>query len=134
MTSWQATADKQTYKDAVTAIEAIEPPAVGFARPSEYRNTLAQLGAVTKQNNTILLIVTELTEKINLLQLQVQQLQQHVLKGKAPENLEASISELTTKLSKLKVEGTELTVPKKKGVLYVYKKPSNILEQEKARR
>ncbi|ASL69988.1 P2 [Jujube mosaic-associated virus] len=134
MTSWAYTAEKQSYKDAVAATESIEAPAVGFARPAEYRNTLASLGAVTKQNNTILVILTELTEKVNFLQLQVQQLQQQVLKGKAPENLEQSISDLSNKLAGLKVDGADSAIPKKKGVLYVYQKPSDILDREKARK
>nr|GFB22106.1 hypothetical protein [Tanacetum cinerariifolium] len=53
------------YQEAIQATEDIEPPAVGFAKTTDYKGGLAnQVNDVIKQNNTLLYLASKQSQKL----------------------------------------------------------------------
>lgn len=64
MSSYVITRSVASYKEAVKATEQIESPAVGFAKPSDFSGQILGIGAIIKQNNTQLQLLTQIAESL----------------------------------------------------------------------
>ncbi|AHI90953.1 hypothetical protein [Hibiscus bacilliform virus GD1] len=118
-----------SYKEAVAATEDIQPPAVGFAKPSDNVGAQSSSSVIIKQNNTIIQLLASLSEKVNTLETEVRHIK-NVFDSREP-----STSTLPTDLIE-KLEGLTLTDkqerPKeRKGTLFAFKDPYVILQEEK---
>ncbi|KAG6484111.1 hypothetical protein ZIOFF_060905 [Zingiber officinale] len=59
-----ANLDKKLHREAIGAVESLEPPALGFIRPSDYSNTIANGTAKNKQNNLQLQLLMQIAKDI----------------------------------------------------------------------
>lgn len=111
------------YKRALQAVESLEPPALGFIKPAEFRAGLPTASAaIQKQNNTIIQLLLQLFEKVNSLQAEVRTLR------KEPELPEEILDQITSKFNKLSI--TEAP-SEPRGKILVHKDPVKIFEEEK---
>lgn len=51
-----------SYKEALLATESIEPPGIGFAKPSEYQGAVSGNSTIIKQNNIQIQLLVQITE------------------------------------------------------------------------
>lgn len=58
--NYATTNTTQAYRDAVAATEQIEPPSLGFIRPSEFQGPTSGSSAIIKQNNTQLQLLVQI--------------------------------------------------------------------------
>ncbi|QBA88840.1 ORF2 [Aglaonema bacilliform virus] len=109
------------YQEAITATNAIEEPAIGFAKPADF--TGAQLGTkcVIKQNNLQIELLAKILSEVT----KVKEVLEQIKKEKAKEIPE----DLITGLKNLKLGPTK----EKSGLLRVYKNPKTLLEAEKSK-
>nr|GEZ12753.1 TPA: orf y [Tanacetum cinerariifolium] len=91
------------YQEAIQATEDIEPPAVGFARTSDYKG----VNVVIKQNNTLLYLASKQSQKLIELEEKFDRLKQRVHtiieKEIQPADLEDSISSLAKRLDNFSI-------------------------------
>ncbi|QED42802.1 ORF2 [Dioscorea badnavirus A] len=114
---------KLSYQEAVSVTEDLEPPALGFAKPSDHKGSVSSLsGAVIKQNNTIIQLLVSLHEKVDSLEDKVRRLEA----GKVSITEEIT-NDLVSRISKLKLG--DRPVPKK-GKLLVNRDPRLIIKEE----
>nr|UUL70695.1 P2 [Taro bacilliform virus]WIF19198.1 virion-associated protein [Taro bacilliform virus] len=99
------------YLKALEETKSLGEPAVGFYEVPTTVGTTTGLSTILKQNNAIIHLLISLHEKVDKL------------------SSKASVDDLATKLSKLKIE--EKPVVKPKSPFYVYKSPRLILEEER---
>ncbi|KAG6537014.1 hypothetical protein ZIOFF_002092 [Zingiber officinale] len=103
-----------------------KPPALGFIKPSEYSNTIANGVAVIKQNNLQLQLLTQIAESIQEIRDDLKGIINYQRKKEGTPTLP---EELITKLSNLSLGSGER--PKEsKGKLLIFKDPLKILQQE----
>ncbi|KAD6118948.1 hypothetical protein E3N88_10219 [Mikania micrantha] len=126
--NWNITAQSESYKQTIEAVESIETPAVGFSKASGVGTTTQQTGITIKQNNFIIQAVINLLEELKTVKEDVKELRQEVRKGKAVAENEQFLEELNKKLEKLSIGGEKLHKPK--GPYYVFKDPYRILKEE----
>ncbi|KAD3066934.1 hypothetical protein E3N88_34814 [Mikania micrantha] len=127
--NWVITAQSESYKQTIEAVDSIEVPAVGFSKSSGVGTTTQQTGITIKQNNFIIQAITNLLEEVKSVKEDVKELRQEFQKGKASaiEN-EQLLEELNKKLETLTIGGEKLHKPK--GPYYVFKDPYKILKEE----
>lgn len=124
--SYINTASTSAYKEALTATEQIEEPALGFVKPRDHNREGIQrsVTAVTKQNNTLIQLVVNLHEKINTLEEKIEKLR------KEPLQSTGISADLITKLENLTIQEREK--PKEpRGKRLVFKDPLEIIKAEK---
>lgn len=64
--TYQQTASSSTYIEALQATENLEPPALGFVKPSEgAKGAIGSSLALIKQNNTIIQLLVRVSEEID---------------------------------------------------------------------
>nr|GEX29331.1 TPA: orf y [Tanacetum cinerariifolium] len=100
------------YQEAIQATEDIEPPAVGFAKTTDYKEGLTnQVNAVIKQNNTLLYLSFKQSQKLIELEEKFDKLKQKVNtiieKEIQPADLEDSISSLAKRLNNFSISGLQ---------------------------
>lgn len=136
MSSLSKQLETKGYLTALSATESIEAPAVGFAKPSEPKTPFEGQKLLIKQNNTIIALLVNLQQQLQEAQEDIaiiKRVQAHIKEQPATsKELEGSIEELTKRIGGLNL-GANPIIPKKKGVIRVYKNPSDILRQEKGK-
>lgn len=129
--SWTQTSQSSTYQEGLKALESYEPPAVGFVRPKI--DTLSVLaGKIVKQNNFIIQLLVNISERIENCEENIKSLKAAVEKGKAPatEDFSKNLEHLTQQLDKIRVSEGVKPAPKESKI-YVHKDPYKIFEEEK---
>ncbi|GKF92195.1 hypothetical protein Tco_0278914, partial [Tanacetum coccineum] len=118
------------YVEAKQATEEIETPSIGFAAPSEFKEgTIKTLGALIKQNNTILYLLIKQGEEVKTIREELIKIKGR-LKGlkkqeAAPQEFGEAIADLTKRLEKVGI--SDKTLPKsKRGPIYVNQDPNKI--------
>nr|GEV72983.1 hypothetical protein [Tanacetum cinerariifolium] len=96
------------YQEAIQATKDIEPPAVGFAKTTDYKRGLTnQVNAVIKQNNTLLYLASKQSQKLIELEEKFDRLKQKVntiiKKEIRPADLEDTISNLAKRLDNFSI-------------------------------
>lgn len=121
------TSSSKEYLEALRATESIEPPAVGYTRPAEYKGLASAIASVQKQNNTIIQLFTQLFTQLAEIQGQIQSLRTEQSASAQSEQL---LDQVITKLGKLSLSEK---LPEKAGKLLVNKDPVLIYQEEKAK-
>lgn len=135
MSDWKRTAKIPAYIEAVKATETIEEPAVGFYKPSDSR--FAQNVVIIKQNNTIIQLLTKLTEEVADLKEDFGILKGTISRkpldnGKTKEDLSEYLENIQKKLENFHVGDPKPSASKtKKSLFYVFKDPQQIYEDAK---
>lgn len=119
------TSSSKEYLEALKATEFIEPPAVGYTRPAEYKGLASAIASVQKQNNTIIQLFTQLFTQLSEIQGQIQSLRTEQSTSAQSEQL---LDQVITKLGKLSIAEK---LPEKTGKLLVHKDPLIIFQEEK---
>lgn len=119
------TSSSKEYLEALRATESIEPPAVGYTRPAEYKGLASAIASVQKQNNTIIQLFTQLFTQLNTIQGEILSLKEE---QKTSVQQEALLDQVITKLGKLSISEK---LPEKTGKLLVHKDPVVIFQEEK---
>lgn len=112
----------EEYKRALQATEAIDPPAVGYIKPTE-KLALAVIN-LQKQNNTLTNLITQIFEKLTQIQTEVRSLKSQASPVAASDEL---LDKVITKLGKLSIADK---LPEKQGKLLVFKDPVLIYQEE----
>ena len=131
MNDWRITSQTEPYKNALTATESLEEPAVGFVKPSEV--TQRSTTAILKQNNTIIQLLVKISENLSDCKEAIRDIKRVVAEKSAGTSLDISksLEDLQKGFQKLSL-GEPIPKPKKKETpLYVYKDPRKIIEEEK---
>lgn len=135
MSDWKRTAKIPAYIEAVKATETIEEPAVGFYKPSDSR--FAQNVVIIKQNNTIIQLLTKLTEEVADLKEDFGILKGTISRkpldnGKTKEDLSEYLENIQKKLDNFYVGDPKPSTTKvKKSPFYVFKDPQQIYKDAK---
>lgn len=112
----------EEYKRALQATEAIDPPAVGYIKPTE---KLAQAVInLQKQNNTLTNLITQIFERLTQIQTEVRSLKSQTTSAATSDEL---LDKVITKLGKLSIADK---LPEKQGKLLVFKDPVLIYQEE----
>lgn len=119
------TSSSKEYLEALRSTEFIEPPAVGYTRPAEYKGLASAIASVQKQNNTIIQLFTQLFTQLNTIQGEILSLK---TEQKTSAQQEALLDQVITKLGKLSISEK---LPEKTGKLLVHKDPVTIFQEEK---
>ncbi|ATW01248.1 ORF2 protein [Dioscorea bacilliform RT virus 3] len=119
------TSSSKEYLEALRATESIEPPAVGYTRPAEYKGLASAIASVQKQNNTIIQLFTQLFTQLNTIQGEILSLK---TEQKTSAQQEALLDQVITKLGKLSISEK---LPEKTGKPLVHKDPVVIFQEEK---
>nr|WEX32082.1 putative nucleic acid binding protein [Dioscorea bacilliform SN virus] len=125
MSSHPPTSKSVEYLKALEVTESIEPPAVGYTRPAEYKGLASALASVQKQNNTLIQLFTQLFTQLNTLQGEVRSLRTEQSNSSKSDEL---LDQVITKLGKLSLSEK---LPEKTGKLLVHKDPVLIYQEEK---
>lgn len=112
----------EEYKRALQATEAIDPPAVGYIKPTE-KLALAVIN-LQKQNNTLTNLITQIFERLTQIQTEVRSLKSQASPATASDEL---LDKVITKLGKLSIADK---LPEKQGKLLVFKDPVLIYQEE----
>ncbi|GKE80012.1 hypothetical protein Tco_1550012 [Tanacetum coccineum] len=118
------------YIEAKQATEEIETPSIGFAAPFEFKEgTIKTLGAVIKQNNTILYLLVKQGEEVKSIREDLIEVKGRLKKLEkqeaAPQEFGEAIADLTKRLEKIGI--SDKVIPKsKQGPIYVNQDPSRI--------
>nr|AYH52621.1 ORF2 [Dioscorea bacilliform AL virus 2] len=114
---------KVSYVEALTLTEDIEPPAVGFGKPLEFKGSVSSYcGAIIKQNNTIIQLLVSLHEKVESIEERLRKVEKKEL------SLTTDLTnDLVSKISQIRLG--DKPIPKK-GVLLVDKDPLVIIREE----
>lgn len=121
------TSSSKEYLEALRSTESIEPPAVGYTRPAEYKGLASAIASVQKQNNTIIQLFTQLFTQLNTIQGEILSLK---TEQKTSVQQEALLDQVITKLGKLSISEK---LPEKTGKLLVHKDPVIIFQEEKSK-
>ncbi|ABI47982.1 ORF2 protein [Dioscorea bacilliform SN virus] len=121
------TSESKEYQLAIKATEAIEPPAVGYTRPADYKGLATAIASIQKQNNTLIQLFTQLFTQMSQLQTEVRSLR--IEQGSSAQT-DQLLDQVITKLGKLSIQDK---LPEKKGKLLVHKDPVIIYNEEKAK-
>ncbi|KAG6472668.1 hypothetical protein ZIOFF_070143 [Zingiber officinale] len=125
--SYTLSKNTNSYKEAIGVVESLETPALGFIRPGDYSNTIANGTAIIKQNNLQLQLLTQIAEGIQEIRDDLKSVLDYQRRKGGTSILP---DDLITKLSNLSLGPRER--PKEpKGRLLVFKDPLKILRQEK---
>lgn len=119
------TSNSQEYLEALKATESIEPPAVGYTRPADYKGLASAIASVQKQNNTIIQLFTQLFTQLTALKAEVRSLRTEASPSAQSDEL---LDKVITKLGKLSISDK---LPEKTGKLLVHKDPVIIYKEEK---
>lgn len=122
------TRSTDSYKEALKATEAIEPPSLGFLKTSDYSGTLSHQAAVIKQHNTQIQLLVQIAEDLKGIKSELQTIRE-LQQAKTP--ISQSLPEdLLSKLENLSLGPSER--PKEaKGKILVFKDPRKILSEAK---
>lgn len=112
----------EEYKRALQATEAIDPPAVGYIKPTE-KLALAVIN-LQKQNNTLTNLITQIFERLTQIQTEVRSLKSQTSPATTSDEL---LDKVITKLGKLSIADK---LPEKQGKLLVFKDPVLIYQEE----
>ncbi|GJV70064.1 Orf y [Tanacetum coccineum] len=104
------------YIEAKQATEEIEIPSIGFAVPSEFKEgTIKTLGAVIKQNNTILYLLIKQGEEVRTIREELIEVKNRLTKFEkqeaTPQEFGEAIADLTKRLEKQRKEMSQRRVP-----------------------
>ncbi|GKC22094.1 hypothetical protein Tco_1024244 [Tanacetum coccineum] len=104
------------YIEAKQATEEIETPSIGFIAPSEFKErTIKTLGAVIKQNNTILYLLVKKGEEVKSIRedlIEVKGRLKKIEKQEAvPQEFGEAIADLTKRLEKVGKKMNQRRVP-----------------------
>ncbi|KAG6472667.1 hypothetical protein ZIOFF_070142 [Zingiber officinale] len=125
--SYTLSKNTNSYKKAIRAIESLEPPALGFIRPGDYSNTIANGTTIIKQNNLQIQLLTQIAEGIQEIRDDLKSVLDYQRRKGGTSILP---DDLITKLPNLSLgQGEQPKEPK--GRLLVFKDPLKILLQEK---
>nr|WEX32079.1 putative nucleic acid binding protein [Dioscorea bacilliform SN virus] len=127
MSQHPPTSKSVEYLKALQETESIEPPAVGYTRPAEYKGLASALASVQKQNNTLIQLFTQLFTQLTALQGEVRSLRTERSNSAQTEQL---LDQVITRLGKLSLSEK---LPEKTGKLLVYKDPYLIYQEELAK-
>lgn len=119
------TSNSQEYLEALKATESIEPPAVGYTKPADYKGLASAIASIQKQNNTIIQLFTQLFTQLTALKAEVRSLRTEASSSAQSEDL---LDKVITKLGKLSITDK---LPEKTGKLLVHKDPVIIYQEEK---
>lgn len=122
-----------SYKKAVLATESIESPALGFIRPADYKGANTGQAALIKQNNTLIQLVVDLSEKVTSLSDNIKTLRDEVRQLQKGKEVVDITDDLISKLERLTLGQPEPKPKEKKGTLRVFKDPFKILDEENAK-
>lgn len=119
------TSNSQEYLEALKATESIEPPAVGYTKPADYKGLASAIASVQKQNNTIIQLFTQLFTQLTALKAEVRSLRTETSSSAQTDEL---LDKVIAKLGKLSISDK---LPEKTGKLLVHKDPVIIYKEEK---
>lgn len=88
----------KSYRDALLATEHLEPPSLGFIKPSEHHGPPFVTNAIIKQNNSQLFLLVRISETLTEIQSDLKTLLER--QGVAP-GTSAIPDDLITKLTAL---------------------------------
>ncbi|GKA67092.1 RNA-directed DNA polymerase, partial [Tanacetum coccineum] len=108
--------EEQVHRIEHLATEEIETPSIGFAAPSEFKEgTIKTLGAVIKQNNTILYLLVKQGEEVRSIReelIEVKERLKELEKQEAtPQEFGEAIADLTKRLEKQRKKMSQRRVP-----------------------
>lgn len=115
--------ENSSYQKALTDLSAWDNPPEGLVFPSE-ENTASKVQKLLKQNNFIIALLVQQSEKISKLEQQLQ--------APAPKEVNTDLDELVTKLSNLSLKDKQVPA-RKDSPFYVIKDPKLIWKEEKAK-
>ena len=116
----------ESYKEALKAIESIEPPSLGFLKTSDFLGTLSHQVAVIKQHNVQIQLLVQIAENIKGIRTELQTIRE-LQQSKATQS-QVVPDELITKLANLNLGPSER--PKEaKGRILVFKDPIKIFQE-----
>lgn len=116
--------ENSSYQKALTDLSAWDNPPEGFVFPSE-ENTASKVQKLLKQNNFIIALLVQQSERISKLELKLQ--------APAPKEDNRDLDELVTKLSNLSLKTDKQVPARKDSPFYVVKDPKLIWKEEKAK-
>lgn len=119
------TSNSQEYLEALKATESIEPPAVGYTKPADYKGLASAIASVQKQNNTIIQLFTQLFTQLTALKAEVRSLRTETSTSAQTDEL---LDKVIAKLGKLSISDK---LPEKTGKLLVHKDPVIIYKEER---
>ncbi|KAG6521934.1 hypothetical protein ZIOFF_019068 [Zingiber officinale] len=128
MSNFVITRNTQSYREAVQATYSIEPPAIGFAEPSDLQGTLPGNTVVIKQKNMQLQLLIQVAETLKNIQADLKTIVEQTRGSRSstaaiPDSLVEKLQKLTLGAQEKQREG--------KGKLGVFKDPFKILQEEK---
>ncbi|GJW08833.1 RNA-directed DNA polymerase [Tanacetum coccineum] len=108
--------EDQVHRIEHLATEEIETPSIGFAAPSEFKEgTIKTLGAVIKQNNTILYLLVKQGEEVKSIREDLIEVKGRLKKLEkqeaAPQEFGEAIVDLTKRLEKIGKKMSQRRVP-----------------------
>lgn len=121
----QLTSASPEYLEALRSTESIEPPAVGYTKPAEYKGLASAIASIQKQNNTIIQLFTQLFTQLAAVKGEVRSLR---TEGSSSKQSEELLDQVIAKLGKLAIAEK---LPEKTGKLLVHKDPVIIYLEEK---
>lgn len=124
------------YQEALKATEQIEAPAVGFAKPSDYRGGVSGPSAQIKQNNTQIQLLVRISELLQEVKEDIREVKEELRQVRKQGGTTGGIpEELVSKLENLSLGTGESSSKQKekRGELKVFKDPLKIFKEEKQR-
>lgn len=121
----------ESYQGALRATEQIEPPAIGFAKPSEYQGAFAGNTAIIKQNNMQIQLLFHIAESLK----EIQRDLQIIIRNQAQSSdasAEVIPEALIFKLQNLSL-GPSDRKKEPRGKLTVFQDPYKLLKEEQAK-
>jgi len=131
MSGYRITEATLSYKEALQAVEPIEPPAVGFTKP----NTSIPVNSANliKQNNLIIQLLTQVAENSQRTVEELGEIKRGITTLLGRDQDAKALSEVITKLENWKPGEVKPLIEKKKSPFYVFEDPLKIYQREKAK-
>ena len=130
MSGFRITEQFETYKEALQAVEGVDPPSVGFTKIDQ-GGTVTNISKIIKQNNLIIQLLATIAEESKNTKEELGEIKRGI--NSLLKNKEATdtLEEVVKKLENWKPgETSKSLVEKKKGPFYVFEDPKKIYEKE----
>lgn len=119
-----------SYLGALRATDQVEPPSLGITRPSEHQGTQTGNTAIIKQNNTQLVLLTQIADSLKEIHKELQLINRRLTA--TPSTTEVIPEALITKLQNLTLGPPERR-KEPQGKFLVLKNPYKLLKEEQER-
>lgn len=132
--SYKDTERSSIYRDAIAAVQDLDPPAVGFNKADQ--SIGPALSKIVKQNNLLIQVLVKTSEEIVSLRIDLEDLSVKLesrSSRKAKSEIEDSLDALQHQLEKLTIqsESDSVKIPKRKEFpFHVVKDPLQIYKEE----